>query len=59
MVVQPVIQAGTAIYGKGFSGGALNRVKKPVQMHKNSSPSTEKCAKNYVTFRTDSSKSGI
>jgi len=34
MVVQPVIQAGTAIYSKGFSGGALNCVQKPVRMHK-------------------------
>jgi hypothetical protein len=32
--MQPVIQSGTAIYGNGFSGGALNRVQKPVRVHK-------------------------
>jgi hypothetical protein len=52
VVLQPVIQLGTAIHGKGFSGGALNRVQKPVRLHKNSSPSHEKLPKNvYLAIR--------
>jgi hypothetical protein len=36
-VLQPVIQIrqfGTAIHGEGFSGGALNRVQKPLRVQK-------------------------
>jgi hypothetical protein len=29
-VLQPVIHCGAAIHGKGFSGGALNRIQKPL-----------------------------
>ena len=35
-MLQPVIQFGTAIHGKGFSGGALNRFQK--LMHVSESP---------------------
>jgi hypothetical protein len=50
MVMQPVIKSRTAIYGKGFSGGALNRVQKPVQMHKKSSPSSGKSVKQECRY---------
>jgi hypothetical protein len=29
-MLQPVIHFGAAIHGKGFSGGALNRIQKPL-----------------------------
>jgi hypothetical protein len=29
---QPVVQFGTAIYGEGFSGGALDSIQKPVHV---------------------------
>jgi hypothetical protein len=32
-VKQPVIQLGTAIHGKSFSGGALNGVQKLLRAH--------------------------
>src|SRR5208337_4872856 len=32
VVLQPVIQSGTAIYGKSFSGGALNGVQKSLRV---------------------------
>jgi len=40
-VLQPVIQFGTAIHGKSFSGGALNRTQKLMHVLV-SSPSSEK-----------------
>jgi hypothetical protein len=35
-VLQPVIQLGTAIHGKSFSGGALNGVQKLLRVQKSS-----------------------
>jgi hypothetical protein len=32
VVLQPVIQPGTAIYGKSFSGSALNGLQKPLRV---------------------------
>jgi hypothetical protein len=39
-VLQPVIQFGAAIYGKNFTGGALNGSQKPLRVHCFFSPST-------------------
>jgi len=50
VVVQPVIESRTAIHGKSFSGGALNGVKKPVQMHKKSPPSCAKVRKKLCDY---------
>ncbi len=49
--MQPVIQSATAIYGNGFSGGALNRVQKPVRVHKKSSPSCGKLLKKSCVYQ--------
>jgi hypothetical protein len=38
-VVQPVVEFGTAIHGKDFTGGALNRFQKPLHGQEFSSPS--------------------
>jgi hypothetical protein len=43
VVLQPVIQSGTAIYGKSFSGGALNGVQKPLCVQATRSVVEEKC----------------
>jgi hypothetical protein len=43
MVLQPVIQSGTAVYGKSFSGGALNGVQKPLRVQAILSVRQEKC----------------
>jgi hypothetical protein len=43
VVLQPVIQSGTAIYGKSFSGGALNGVQKPLRVQATLSVVEEKC----------------
>jgi hypothetical protein len=43
VVLQPVIQSGTAIYGKRFSGGALNGVQKPLHIQATLSVMQEKC----------------
>jgi hypothetical protein len=53
-VLQPVIQLRTAIHGKSFSGGALNRAQKLMHL-RDSSPS--KFPMELIT-RKDSSKSG-
>jgi hypothetical protein len=53
-VLQPVIQLRTAIHGKSFSGGALNRAQKLMHL-RDSSPS--KCPKELMS-RKDSSKWG-
>ena len=50
VVLQPVIELGTAIHGKRLSGGALNRVQKPVHVHKKSSPSSGKSASGCVVY---------
>jgi len=41
LVLQPVIQFGTAIHGQGFSGSAPNGVQKSVGVQKANSPSRE------------------
>ena len=46
-VLQPVIQFGTAIHGKSFSGGALNRVQK--LLHVRESPLRPTQKKLYLT----------
>jgi hypothetical protein len=51
-VLQPVIQLRTAIHGKSFSGGALNRAQKLMHL-RDSSPS--KFPKELIS-RKDSSK---
>jgi len=43
VVVQPVIQFGTAIHGKSFSGSGLNGAQKPQRVQKITSPSNKKC----------------
>jgi hypothetical protein len=43
VVLQPVIQPGTAIYGKNFSGGALNSMQKPLRVQATLSIVEEKC----------------
>jgi hypothetical protein len=43
VVLQPVIQSGTAIYGKRFSGGALNGVQKSLRIQATLSVMQEKC----------------
>jgi hypothetical protein len=43
VVLQPVIQSRTAIYGKRFSGGALNGVQKPLLAQATRSVVEEKC----------------
>jgi hypothetical protein len=43
VVLQPVIQPGTAIYGKNFSGGALNGVQKALRVQAVLSIVQEKC----------------
>jgi hypothetical protein len=43
VVLQPVFQLGTAIYGKSFSGGALNGVQKPLRVQATLSVGQEKC----------------
>jgi hypothetical protein len=43
VVLQPVIQSGTAIYGKNFSGGALNGVQKALRIQATLSIEQEKC----------------
>jgi hypothetical protein len=53
-MLQPVIQLRTAIHGKSFSGGALNRAQKLMHL-RDSSPS--KFPMELIT-RKDSSKSG-
>jgi hypothetical protein len=42
-VLQPVIQSGTAIYGKSFSGSALNGVQKALRVQAILSVRQEKC----------------
>ena len=51
-VLQPVIQFGTAIHGKGFSGGALNRFQKLLHVLNLLSVQRSK----MLMYRTDSSK---
>jgi hypothetical protein len=51
---QPVIQLRTAIHGKSFSGGALNRVQKP--LHVRSFLSVQRL--RLLVYLTDSSKPG-
>jgi hypothetical protein len=43
VVLQPVVQSGTAIYSKSFSGGALNGVQKPLRVQAKLSVVEEKC----------------
>jgi hypothetical protein len=43
VVLQPVIQSGTSIYGKRFSGGALNGVQKLLRFQATRSVVEEKC----------------
>jgi hypothetical protein len=43
VVLQPVIQSGTAIYGKSFSGGALNGTQKLLRTHKCPLRPAKKC----------------
>jgi hypothetical protein len=51
-VLQPVIQFGTAIHGKGLSGGALNGVQKHLRVQKFTSPSSRKVQmKSAVSVR--------
>jgi hypothetical protein len=45
VVLQPVFQAGTAIYGKNLSGGALNGVQKSLRLQSTLSVEQEKCGK--------------
>ncbi|MGP8185383.1 MAG: hypothetical protein ACLQKY_04870 [Terracidiphilus sp.] len=40
-MLQPVVQLGTAIHGKGFSGGALNGIQKLLRAHKSTPRPTE------------------
>jgi hypothetical protein len=43
VVLQPVIQPRTAIYGKSFSGGALNGVQKRLRLQATRSIVEKKC----------------
>jgi hypothetical protein len=43
VVLQPVIQSGTAIYGNSFSGGAVDGVQKPLRIQATLSVGREKC----------------
>jgi hypothetical protein len=58
VVLQPVVQSGTAIYGKNFSGGALNGVQKPLRVQATLSVVQEKCG-SITASRTDSNKLGF
>ena len=51
-VLQPVVQFGTAIHGKGLSGGASNRFQKLVHVENPLSVQRSK----VLMYRTDSSK---
>jgi hypothetical protein len=50
VVLQPVIQPGTAIDGKNLSGGALNRMQKPLRAQSTLSVVEEKCGISLCPF---------
>jgi hypothetical protein len=51
VVLQPVVQPGTVIDGKNFSGSALNGVHKPRRAQSALSVVQEKCGKLLCPFK--------